>query len=63
MSVDTSCKGKNLSPYRTVRKEGVKILVAPNLIGFADSIVLDVKGKFLRRVKAEISRDGDACSI
>lgn len=61
MSVDTSLKGKNLSPYRTVRRDGVKILIAPNLVGFADAIQLNVKGAIRKRVRAEITRDGDPC--
>ena len=43
MSVDTYLKGKNLAPYQTVEHEGVKILVAPSLTRWAESVQLNVK--------------------
>jgi len=43
VSVDTYLKGKNLSPYRAVEQDGVKILVAPNLIQWAAAVHLGVK--------------------
>ncbi len=63
MSVDTHLKGKNLSPYRTVRTDGVKVLLAPNLTAFARTIRVDVGGRIRKRVTAEILRDPGACSI
>ncbi len=62
MSVDTNTKGKNLQGYRRLRRDDeLKILVSPKLIGFS-RIVIDTKG-LLKRVKAEIERDDDACSL
>ena len=43
MSVDTYLKRKNLAPYQTIEHEGVKILVAPSLIRWAQSVQLQVK--------------------
>ena len=43
MSVDTYLKGKNLSPYRVVEHDDVKILVAPSLLRWAKSVHLDAK--------------------
>ncbi|NNE75167.1 MAG: hypothetical protein HKN26_15990 [Acidimicrobiales bacterium] len=51
-----------MSPYRTVRRGGVKILLSPNLATFANSVVLDVKG-IRKRVTAEIRRADGSCSI
>ncbi len=43
MSVDTYLKRKNLAPYHTIEQGGVKILVAPSLIRWAEAVQLDVK--------------------
>ena len=43
MSVDTYLKGKNLSPYKAMEHDGVKILVAPKLIEWAAGVRLEVK--------------------
>lgn len=62
MSVDTHLTGKNLQPYRTMRLDGVKVLVTTRLSGLAESMVLDVKGRFRRRLVAVLSVDrGDGC--
>ncbi len=62
MSVDTNTKGKNLTGYRRLRREDeLRILVSPKLIGFT-RIVIDTKG-VLKRVKANIEREDDACEI
>ncbi len=43
MSVDTYLKGKNLSPYRVVMHEDVKILVAPSLLRWAEGVHVGAK--------------------
>ena len=54
MSVDTNTTGKNLSPYKVLRHAGVKVLVAPSLLGFADEVRLDVGGRFRKRLRVGI---------
>ncbi len=62
MSVDTNTKGKNLAAYKKLRDtDDLQILVSPKLIGFG-RISIDTKG-FPKRVKAQIERDDDSCSI
>jgi hypothetical protein len=56
VSVDTHLKGKNLSPYRTLRQDGVKILLPPKLFGFADEIDLSLRGRVRRKLVADIFR-------
>jgi len=64
VSVDTHLKGKNLAPYKTVRRDGIKVLLSPNLLSFARTVRLDVRGALRKKVRAEIRRDHpDACSI
>jgi len=48
-------KGKNLAPYRTVQRDGVKIHIAPNLMGFARSVLLDVRGGIRKKIGVEIN--------
>ena len=43
MSVDTYLKGKNLTPYRAVEQDNVKILVATSLLKWAENVYLDTK--------------------
>lgn len=43
MSVDTYLKRKNLSRYRPLELEGVKLLIAPSLANWAEAVQLDVK--------------------
>lgn len=63
MSVDTHLKGKNLQPYSVVRQEGVKIHVAPNLIGYASRVQLDVKGTVRKQIDIDIHHEhGPACN-
>ena len=63
MSVDTHLKGKNLSPYRVVREAGVKIHVAPNLMGYASSVQLDVKGSVRKKISIDIHHEhGPSCN-
>ena len=62
MSVDTHLKGKNLSPYRTAHSDGVKVLVNPQLAGYPGNMVLDVRGKLLKKWLVEVDR-GDACDL
>ncbi len=48
MSVDTYLKGKNLDVYERVEQEGVEILVAPQLVKWAQQTRLDAKPGLLR---------------
>ena len=57
MSVDTHLKGKNLQPYRVVRTGGLKIHVAPNLLGFASSVQLDVRGSVRKRIDIDVHHE------
>lgn len=43
MSVDTYLKRKNLSSYQPLELEGLKLLMAPSLIKWAEAVHLDVK--------------------
>ena len=64
MSVDTNTKGKNLAPYRTMRHEEYKILMAPKLIGLATAMRVDVKGRLRKRLVVELDDGtGGACAI
>ena len=56
MSVDTHLKGKNLAPYKIMREAGVKIHVAPNLLGYASAVQLDVKGSIRKKIVVDIHR-------
>ena len=60
MSVDTHLKGKNLAPYRVIRKDDVKVHVAPNLISYAQSVKLDVEGAIRKKLSIAINA-GEAC--
>lgn len=60
MSVDTYLKGKNLSRYRAVYHDDMKLLIAPTLYSQARSITLDVSDFLLwRSLKAEVEPVGD----
>ncbi len=48
MSVDTHLKGKNLSPYRTLRHDGVSLLLNPRLCEWASSMRIDAGRRALR---------------
>lgn len=62
MSVDTNTKGKNLAPYRTMRRDGVKVLVAPSLVSFADQVHVDVGGRLRKRLQVDIEHvHGPGC--
>ncbi len=62
MSVDTHLKGKNLAPYRVIRQDGVKIHVAPNLMGYASSVQLDVRGGVRKKIEVDIHHEhGPGC--
>ena len=54
-------KGKNLSKYCTVRRDGIKVLLSPRLYGFADLIDLNLKGRVRPKLHAVINRAADAC--
>lgn len=55
MSVDTNVKGKNLAAYRTLRHDGVRILVTPTLIGLVESMRVVTKGMRSRSLTVEFS--------
>lgn len=67
MSVDTNVRGKNLSPYRKLRYEGLQILITPSLVGLADSMRVVSKGRFGKSLKVEFQAhdlgDADNCEI
>ena len=68
MSVDTNVKGKNLAPYRTLRHDGMRILVTPALVGLAESMRVVTKGNFGRSLKVEFQPtrsvlEDDVCEI
>lgn len=47
MSVDTNTRGKNLDPYRRVRREDVEFLVPRNLLAWAAEVTVDAKRSVL----------------
>ena len=53
MSVDTNVKGKNLSPYRTLRHEQFRILITPQLIGMAESMRVVAQGTLSKKLRIE----------
>lgn len=64
MSVDTNTKGKNLAPYRKMKHDEFKILMAPRLIGLATAMRVDVKGGLRKRLIVELDDGtGGACAI
>ena len=64
MSVDTNTKGKNLAPYRKMRHDEFKILMAPKLIGLATAMRVGVKGGLRKRLTVELDDGtGGACAI
>ena len=48
MSVDTHLKGKNLSPYRSVRQGDVELLLDPKLIQWASTVRVDAGRRPIR---------------
>jgi len=64
VSVDTNTKGKNLAPYRNMRHEDFKILMAPKLVGLAHAMRVDTTGGFRKRLVVELDDGtGGACEI
>lgn len=68
MSVDTNIKGKNLAPYRKLRHESFQILVAPMLIGMAESMRIVAKGRISKSLTVEFVGVGnpgadDSCCL
>ena len=56
-------KGKNLAPYRVMHRDGVKIHVAPNLMGYARQVQLDVRGGLRKKIDVDIEHEhGPNCS-
>ena len=63
MSVDTHLKGKNLAPYRVIRTEGVKVHVMPNLMGYAKTVQLGVRGALRKKIAIDIHHEhGPNCN-
>ncbi|WP_420450554.1 hypothetical protein [Ilumatobacter sp.] len=60
MSVDTNVSGKNLAPYRTLRHERFRILVAPQLVGMAEAMRIVASGRLSKKLKVEFSPVGGA---
>ncbi|MGB0112258.1 MAG: hypothetical protein WBP59_03475 [Ilumatobacteraceae bacterium] len=58
MSVDTNVKGKNLGAYRKLRHEKMQILVAPMLIGMAESMRIVTKGRLSKSLTVEFKASG-----
>ena len=60
MSVDTYLKGKNLTKYRTILHQGMKLFIAPVLHSQTQNLKLDVS-EFLiwRSIRAEVEPIGD----
>ena len=48
MSVDTHLKGKNIAPYRRVRRGDVTLFLHPELVRFAGAANLYVGRRFIR---------------
>ncbi|MEQ8716611.1 MAG: hypothetical protein RIE08_03295 [Acidimicrobiales bacterium] len=69
MSVDTNTKGKNLTRYRTQRLDDeLRVLVAPQILGLAHMMRIDVRGGLRKKLSIELSdgdtwADGTACEI
>ena len=66
MSVDTNVKGKNLTPYRKLRHDGVQIMITPQLVGMADwmrVVTTGLRGSKLRVEFRGPATDDDACAI
>jgi hypothetical protein len=69
VSVDTNTKGKNLTRYRTQRLDDeLRILVAPQILGLAHMMRIDVRGGLRKKLSIELSdggtwADGTACEI
>jgi len=62
VSVDTNTKGKNLAPYRRMKHANFKILMAPKLVGLANSMRVDVTGGLRKRLTVELDDGtGGAC--
>jgi len=63
VSVDTNVKHKNLAPYRRVRVDDLRILVAKELPGMASSIRIDTGGLRGRKLVVELSAQEPHCPI
>ncbi len=56
-------KGKDLAPYRIFRQDDLKIHVAPNLVGYANSVLLDVRGTVRKKIEIDIDHQhGPSCT-
>ena len=60
MSVDTNVKGKNIAGYRKLRHERFQILIAPTLIGMAESMRVVTKGRLSKSLAVEFRASGSA---
>ena len=48
-------KGKNLAPYKVIRRDDMKIHVAPHLMGFAKSVQLNLRGGLRKKIDIDIA--------
>lgn len=56
-------KGKNLTPYRLINQDGMKIHVAPNLMGYANTVQLDARGALRKKIEIDIEHQhGPGCN-
>jgi len=60
VSVDTNVKGKNIAGYRKLRHERFQILIAPTLIGMADSMRVVTKGRLSKSLAVEFRASGSS---
>ena len=54
MSVDTNVKGKNLAPYRRVREDDLRVLIARQPSGIASRMCIDVGGGPRKKLLVEL---------
>ena len=57
MSVDTNTTNKNLAPYQRVRHPEHRILITPVLSGMASRMRIVTKGRFVKTLAVELSKD------
>ena len=56
-------KGKNLSPYRVTRQDGMTIHVSPKLISYAQVLQLDARGTVRKKIEIDLEHQhGPNCN-
>jgi len=66
VSVDTNVKNKNLAPYRRLRVDDFRILVAKELPGMASHVHIDAGGLTGRKLQITFQSsnpEADSCAI